>query len=691
MTSPFVAAVSCSKSATTAPPTETTVNLGCIPSRYDSSPADQTREPPEEALDGLTSDEVISRRSGEEDGGLSAVRELLSAGLHAEAAVALVGCRELRHSAPARIGFLAKELFGMALDRSERATSVEPARAVARVLHPEPDFAYDTFYLPGHWSRYIRLLLGAGINVLLNDLKCMTLPALRVKEALNDVDLRTLQRMAHGHLRVAQGRFAGQLCWALRSKGDLDTVSAIVCKGKVSLEFLDDRTALDVVRHVLAGECADAQVELLKQLRSAFQTTGSVAALRDLAVSNLAIDTPGCSDAILAELPRLEHALHEPGVEVLEPAAQKGLQHGPRTQLRDAIHRVRTESLGSQISGEQFIERVLRHLGATPDVLGDEWELDPSQLGSVLPARSKRLIKVIRAVLDECAGRKEPIPLRLARSTIDLPVLVPAASSLPDWNVAKGALLGAPQGADSRVTDNARLIRDLIEQKLEVDRDTNLRFVIRQVLCTMAEHRVLGGTLRTDGVLLDDIRMAMKAAPATKLLTPSDRKFEQSALGAMKGLYYDPAGYYQLSKAKDGRKHVKLRMRVRPEPVVTPYLEIGEIVWATMEEMRRGRRSSIRHPALLIAKSGRNKWQVLSFTSELDRPQEHRRLPHPARLGLSHDGYVWHERQQIYVRQVKEHIGWVVPDLIEVARKPAKLRQSEIAELKAAAQIRHSA
>jgi len=103
--------------------------------------------------------------------------------------------------------------------------------------------------------------------------------------------------------------------------------------------------------------------------------------------------------------------------------------------------------------------------------------------------------------------------------------------------------------------------------------------------------------------------------------------------------------------------------------------QVGEIRWVQFHESRRGRRSELHHPAVIVEKAGANKWRVLSLTTEVEGDPEGRRVPRHCEQGLDYAGYVWHEVQKVFVSEIGDHIGWVHPELVVVIRRNVSMRQ----------------
>jgi hypothetical protein len=110
-----------------------------------------------------------------------------------------------------------------------------------------------------------------------------------------------------------------------------------------------------------------------------------------------------------------------------------------------------------------------------------------------------------------------------------------------------------------------------------------------------------------------------------------------------------------------------------------------------MHESRRGRRSELHHPAIIVEKSGANKWWVLSLTTEIEERDERRRVPRHAEQGLEYAGFIWHELQKVFVSEIGEHIGWVHPELVSVIRRNVTMRSSLVEVLASIAAQKYSA
>jgi len=116
---------------------------------------------------------------------------------------------------------------------------------------------------------------------------------------------------------------------------------------------------------------------------------------------------------------------------------------------------------------------------------------------------------------------------------------------------------------------------------------------------------------------------------------------------------------------------------------------VGEIRWVQLHESRRGRRSELHHPAVIVEKAGANKWRVLSLTTEVEGDPEGRRVPRHREQGLDYAGYVWHEVQKVFVSEIGDHIGWVHPDLVLVIRRTVPMRQVLLEQLAAVGAEKH--
>lgn len=130
------------------------------------------------------------------------------------------------------------------------------------------------------------------------------------------------------------------------------------------------------------------------------------------------------------------------------------------------------------------------------------------------------------------------------------------------------------------------------------------------------------------------------------------------------------------------RKHGTIRReKVRRKVDSRDSYQVGEIRWVQLHESRRGRRSELHHPAVIVEKAGANKWRVLSLTTEVEGDPEGRRVPRHREQGLDYAGYVWHEVQKVFVSEIGDHIGWVHPELVLVIRRTVPMRQVLIDQL----------
>jgi len=124
-------------------------------------------------------------------------------------------------------------------------------------------------------------------------------------------------------------------------------------------------------------------------------------------------------------------------------------------------------------------------------------------------------------------------------------------------------------------------------------------------------------------------------------------------------------------------------------PTAKSEIHVGQIRWIKMEETRRGKKSLLAHPAVIVGVASRNKWLVISLTSTVEGAPDHRRVPRPTEQGLEKAGYVWHEVQKVYVNQIGPFIGWCHPDLVEVVSKTVRVRLALLDELRRVAEAKH--
>lgn len=136
----------------------------------------------------------------------------------------------------------------------------------------------------------------------------------------------------------------------------------------------------------------------------------------------------------------------------------------------------------------------------------------------------------------------------------------------------------------------------------------------------------------------------------------------------------------------------KERRRRRPSwKLAADEYEPGQVVWVSIEETRRGRKSEIPHPAVLLSRTGRKgeRWVIMALTTSPADDGPRYRVPKPEELGLHRDGFLWGGTLRVHKSQLGRAVGWVHRDLVIVIDRAVGLRAAERAELMAVADVHH--
>jgi hypothetical protein len=223
------------------------------------------------------------------------------------------------------------------------------------------------------------------------------------------------------------------------------------------------------------------------------------------------------------------------------------------------------------------------------------------------------------------------------------------------------------------------------------------RWLVGEVFALMVDSESTMKVIESRGVLLRDIRAAIKNIPEYAHLVPKEGLQQKVAISEMKRMHKMRSGFLKLDYSDPNNPFVTgSAKRSIPAtntaiPSRSPRYAVGEIVWVELQETKNGRRSIKKHPALLLGHTGtkNDKWTLVNFTTEVDGSPSHRYISNYADLGLDHNSYVWHECQKVHKSQIISHAGWVNHDLIRVVRSGVDVRQTVISKLTEVADIHH--
>jgi len=338
----------------------------------------------------------------------------------------------------------------------------------------------------------------------------------------------------------------------------------------------------------------------------------------------------------------------------------------------------------------------------------------------------------IRALFSEWCDRPHRVPLRLVAqqcgidpeqylqfarnfglwwlNTTSSRITSTHANGLNDWLVQSSLLATAPtewpppvehdalnwmsKNSNGEVTEVGRgdeqasqppsalqqRISQLAFEELGIGAKGHNYFLLR-LMDRMTSDPLVRDALSRDGVPLSTLGAALEAVSGT----PKPRKghtFKEdvywavvrSRRGNLSELWVAD-GEAPTARLVFHKRESTRRKRFRREVDSRDSYQVGEIRWVQFHESRRGRRSELHHPAVIVEKAGANKWRVLSLTTEVEGDPEGRRVPRHHEQGLDYAGYVWHEVQKVFVSEIGDHIGWVHPELVVVIRRNVSMRQ----------------
>jgi len=288
-------------------------------------------------------------------------------------------------------------------------------------------------------------------------------------------------------------------------------------------------------------------------------------------------------------------------------------------------------------------------------------------------------------------GAHEPAPASSVTAT-------PADS--PDQPFGTDQTPSSDQLSAARIADIDRVVA-LVDDHRERLAGRFGRWLLGDVMLIMWDSTPTRRVLKERGILLSDIRTAITRAVGERAAIPADRALTSTAITELKRMHRARLAFLHVAEADSTAPRLTMRARDQRVPVTrgervrradtSAALEVGQIAWVAVEENDRGQRSTKRHPAVLMARTGRrnDRWIILTMTSEVDDDAERRSVPRANELGLEYGGYVWHETTKVYKSQIERAVGWVHHDLIRVIDRVIGLRQSMRADLEKAADAHH--
>lgn len=287
----------------------------------------------------------------------------------------------------------------------------------------------------------------------------------------------------------------------------------------------------------------------------------------------------------------------------------------------------------------------------------------------------------------------------LTSSPLDWPP--PLENDVLTWMSTKGSfelnLTGSSDNCSPQINSEIEArIRTLAEEELAQEAKRLNYFLLRLFDRLTADDQIKEALSR-EGILLSSVQSALSTIP--RMPKPrSGQTFRsdvfwavvRSRRGNLSELWIENGDEPEARLVSKQREHPR-RNRIKKTVDSRDAYHVGEIRWVQMHESRRGRRSELHHPAIIVEKSGTNKWWVLSLTTEIEESDESRRVPRHAEQGLEYAGFIWHELQKVFVSEIGEHIGWVHPELVSVIRRNITMRSSLIEELASVAAQKYSA
>lgn len=280
---------------------------------------------------------------------------------------------------------------------------------------------------------------------------------------------------------------------------------------------------------------------------------------------------------------------------------------------------------------------------------------------------------------------------------VDSPAGVPPSSESP---VTTAPVSATPQLSATRLADIAR-VAALVDEHRDRLEGRFGRWLLGDVMLIMWDSTPTRRVLKERGILLSDIRTGVTEAVGERAALPEGPALTTTAITELKRMHRARLAFLHVAESDGATPRLTMRARDQRVPVTrgersrrtdtgTP-LEVGQIAWVAVEENDRGQRSRKRHPAVLLARTGRrnDRWIILTMTSEVDDDPERRAVPRADALGLQYGGYVWHETTKVYKSQIERAVGWVHHDLIRVIDRVIGLRQAMRSDLEKAADAHH--
>lgn len=263
---------------------------------------------------------------------------------------------------------------------------------------------------------------------------------------------------------------------------------------------------------------------------------------------------------------------------------------------------------------------------------------------------------------------------------------------------------GAPPvdpSAERRMADRRRIAGLVAENRLQL-RNVRGRWLLGDVLVLLWKSKTAMRVVRERGILLTDIAQGIEDALGGSAHLPHKGALRASAIRELQRLHKARLAFLHLAgggqdaritvRSADARKsQARSRDHEAARESNAPPLAVGRIVWVAVEELDNGRRSTKRHPAILLALTGQrnDKWIVLTMTTEVSGDPEFRRVPEASALGLQYSGYLWHGTMKVHKSQIANPVGWVNRELIRAIDRSIGLRQTLREELEAIADLHH--
>jgi hypothetical protein len=405
-------------------------------------------------------------------------------------------------------------------------------------------------------------------------------------------------------------------------------------------------------------------------------------------------------------------------VQSLQAAANKARLLYERKSIDEAIEAVWTilkqepaspvSSLGFKISREtrnSFLADQLRAFLESKEAFNGQakldWVLVQASLGQA--SRANAEISELLSSKNKASFRKHVANMLAAHGYVaelghdsgqsDSTVEIPAVRS-EGANQAEGESGEQPVDVVVKPSPLHLAIANLAQLEIR-DKTKKLNYFLLRLIDRMSTEPLVAKQISGDGLLVSDVQRALSLVDGV----PEPRQGHTF----IKDLFWAAARSRRSNLSdiwiEDGHlptARLVVRERVKPTFLkrkrkvdARDAFSVGEIRWVQLHESKRGIRSELHHPAVIVEKAGANKWRVVSLTSNVEGEPEGRRVPQAAAQGLTRSGYVWHETQKVFVSELGDHIGWVHPELVEVIRRSVRIRTSLVEELVAIAAEKH--